>query len=1738
MEFNQNPIVIAILLCYNNHTENTAVKLWKYPLKIYKEENSMNKTVKYVLATAVSLAMLLQLGFEIVAQIPASENEPVNTGEINVSVAPALTLNSSVEFTAELTGRDSQKILLSSDNGENKTNASFKGLAPGEYALKVTAPGFADYTQNITVDTQAASVKLLTGFVEGFSYTKDIPHPGALLIGDVNGDGVIDDNDRDSLVNAVDSDNTDNVVDLNGDGEFNLVDLEYLAKSYKNDSHILAAPETSIPSSVISANPGEGTRVEGEVSNLFTNEGAVRLTTENGEAISSENPVSLEINIAQVNGASHTDGLLIGVNEGNPVSKGVLDIVYEENGAEYAVQAPIAYGVHNLLESENVSVEQDEHGNIEINLGSQIAVKKVTVRISEMQNSSDLAEISYVEFVNGMEERIPEPSLDIPENLTAKAGSKTFTLNWDSCVNVTGYEVMIKQGDKFETVKVAGNSLAVSSFGGKELVNNTDYTVSVQSVNGTWSSGYCDPITVTPKPDRRPDKPDNVKAVGKYRSVVLSWKKMEDTDYYNVYYKSVDEDAYHKVEGVPANSYTVNGLEDKTEYTAYVTGVNEIGESGPSLSVTATTTDLEPAVVPKYKLINFSEAGEASEHITGAWYNSGSMIDSPLDSEGKTAWGTVDNSPLSHYLLNSWDGGGYNYLGSNGLFYEFDREYTIQKIALQEITPSDLSYFYTKINYWDKDGKLTSLGRNAASIQKKSDKDGHPYYLITLPQKAQIKKIQIGLARYLASEDIDISEMYFYHFDPIGEDIYALFEDDLHTTLRAGVTQSDIDALRTRLNTPDEISGELNPELDIWERELKNAEDILNNTGLRRSQEIHTTISTGDANRGFGGINAWQPLGITADAGDNITVYVGHNSKKSGENTNLQLVATQYHSEFSPMFKVIATLKTGMNIIDIPKLWTTDAESGGALYIQYTGNNANERYAVRVSGGNAVPVLDLYKVTDEEERKSRTESFIADLTEYAGNLEALHNEIHKNSDNKNVNKYEYSERNCVLGAADIMLDTMMLSLPAKQIVAGAGTGTAAQKAEKMLDSFKAMEDMMYLFYQHKGLNANAEKNIDAIPKGHLNIRYQRMFGGAFMYAAGNHIGIEWAQCSGMVNCTPLVADKDGRYVSGRYFGWGIAHEIGHCINQGSYAVAEITNNYYAQLAQAKDSNAGMRFTYENIYKKVTSGAIGTCPNIATQLGMYWQLHLAYDNVYNYKTFEDPTEQFNSLFYARVDTYARTPSLAPAPDGIALTLRGGTDQVLMRLSCAAAEKNILAFFKRWGKIPDSDTVKYAEQFEEETRAIYYVDDNSKVYRIENPDGGVLGTESNFIAVGDETAAKLAASNSNQVNLTLTSQNIPEEDILGYEIVRCTISGGVVTKEAVGFSTENTYTDYVATMNNRVVTYEVTLIDKYLNRSAAKVLEPIKIRTDGSVDKTNWMLSYNDIKAESTSSSVIGDDNSPCDPVPEDRIYDISDGNDGTVYTATIGANAEIIVEFGKTLTISGFKYKAGDENPIGEYVIMAKDDTGAWVQAAKGAFGGDKSIYFSNEEGKYVSTYKTDAIKLVIPNQAGNIISVAEIDVLGVTGDNVDFRETSEGVPAIGILSESYRYAEGEEHIIPEGSIVFIGTYKGNPAYNTVLLYDDKGGIVGGFDDEGYLKSEQIILADVPETGNIQDVSDGTWIYWIKPDSDFDIGSLNRVRAELYRVNNALTNEGQRMVSDSFFIDIPDTLPSISLTGNH
>ena len=141
------------------------------------------------------------------------------------------------------------------------------------------------------------------------------------------------------------------------------------------------------------------------------------------------------------------------------------------------------------------------------------------------------------------------------------------------------------------------------------------------------------------KRTKKTDAPENVKAVGKYKSVEVSWKNMKNTEFYNLFYREKGQEEYTKIENITTNSYTISELKENVKYEIYLTGVNELGESDPSLTSTAQTTDLEPAVMPKYKQINTSEEGQVSSHIVSATRGRGEMKDSPLDLEGKTAWG-------------------------------------------------------------------------------------------------------------------------------------------------------------------------------------------------------------------------------------------------------------------------------------------------------------------------------------------------------------------------------------------------------------------------------------------------------------------------------------------------------------------------------------------------------------------------------------------------------------------------------------------------------------------------------------------------------------------------------------------------------------------------------------------------------------------------------------------------------------------------------------------------------------------------------------------------------------------------------------------------------------------------------------------------------------------------------------------------------------------------------------------
>lgn len=749
------------------------------------------------------------------------------TGQVDVSLAPALFLKKDVTFQVSLTPVTAKTsglngTLTIAKNTVKDEKVSFKQVPEGTYQLTVAVEGFAKFTQEIEVGPQGYSVKLTTGFLNNISYKAGDLHPGVLLIGDVDGNGIIEEKDLAALVNAIDNGVVTAsdllITDLNGDGKVDLVDLEFFVKGYEGKNgesrDTKASIETFIPEDVITCGVDARTIASGEVKDVLSGKSVV-FTPESGP-ISETNPISMTFDFPTPENTASKDtvkanGIIIETPSDNPISDAVIEVY--EDGQTDPTRIPVTKGVSYLLrDAEQARAERDANGNIHVHLGTQIAVKKVTLIIKGMENNNNLAEISKVEFVNGMENRIPEPELDRPENVKATAGSEQIHLEWDPCVNITGYEVQIKQGTLSDSVLTTATSMDITSFAGGGLENYKEYELSVQSVNGTWRSGYGDSVKATPKPNGKPDKPDKVSATGSYKSISVSWKDMKDTLSYNLYYKEKNAATYQKITGITENKYIITELADKVEYVLYVTGLNEFGESEPSLSVSAKTTDLEAPVVPRYHLINIGKDGEKGAHIVSATRRTEcKMEDSPLDADANnSAWGTVDNNPYSYYQTAGWDEGGYNAFSTTaGLIYEFDKAYKMDTIAMYVVPGYD--FFYLRLRYWTEDGTAYTP---AISFGTKQDADGRSYRIIKLASPIEAKKIQFGFAKYSASGETRIGEVYFYYYDTLMEEIMALYEDDLHTVLKTDVTQTTIDQLRIKINEVDEVSGEKHPELE------------------------------------------------------------------------------------------------------------------------------------------------------------------------------------------------------------------------------------------------------------------------------------------------------------------------------------------------------------------------------------------------------------------------------------------------------------------------------------------------------------------------------------------------------------------------------------------------------------------------------------------------------------------------------------------------------------------------------------------------------------------------------------------------------------------------------------------------------------------------------------------------------------------------------------------------------------
>lgn len=1648
------------------------------------------------------------------------------TGAVEVLITAGVPVKEAQVYQVELKGpkSDSQKAVLepAAEGALDapQVSARFPELEAGTYELKVSGSGYAAYTQTIQVDALAYRVQLYTGEA---AFGSGNAQPGLLAKGDLNGDGKLDNKDTELLIDAIDAGRYEEAYDLYGDGKVDLKDLNHLTRLMGVQKK--STLEKFIPLDAAEFTCNGGTIQSGDAGSFLRGESGLTVSV-------GTSGTELMFDFSQYKDAPKVEGIFIGAPENKEyaVAEGLVTIDTED-GTQLAAAITGGSAVSPIAAvTKPFDVTVHEDGSVSIDLKGQIAVKKITFRITKTANAKNLAEISKVEFVNDMESRIPEPEMNIPKNIKTEPGNKSFTVGWDKQNNVMAYEISITKDGQTDYRRTTGSSDTIQQFLNDKLENNVEYEVRVQSLNGEWKSGFSESVTVIPKVDKKPAAPESIKITGGYRCLDVRWKKMKDTDSYRLFYREKGSEHFEEINNITGSYCQVTGLKDDTVYEVYLTGVNELGE-GPASNIAEgrTISGLIPAKLPEYKLINTSNGeGKLSAHIVSAVIGGGnvSMVDSPLDKEEGSALGAFDNRYASYIDRKDWDYGAAYPAEGKGVTVQLDDTYEIGMITLaQPMDEGELTRAY--VMYWDENGKKQVVQGITVSRKRSNNRN---YYLIKFPEAVKTSKLQLGVGQTYGYYQVAISEIRFHLYDSLEQDILGLFADDLFITLRDGVNQKTLDELQKRLDTPDPASGEYHPERDALQEELDAAKAILATEGLGDVIQVNPNINAQkDRQISLGGLMGRQPLGVTAAAGDRLVVYVGNPGMKSGAKANVNLVFTQQHAESDGLSRTVG-LKIGRNEITVPQFFSMSKERGGPIYIQYLGNNPEDQYAVRVSGGNTFPILNVYRVSDAE-REARIQKYAEELKNYTAKLEETHRADHESGRNENSN-FPYDSKTCILNTTDIVTDYMMLSVPASQIQAGLGEDAVG----RLSASVKAMDQMMLLFYEHKGLtNTFAEGTPnEIIEKNHLpyqclNIRYMTMFDGAFMYASGDHVGIEWGSVPGLIGSVPVQAEDNGKYISGRYFGWGIAHEIGHQINQGAYAHAEVTNNYFSILAQAHDSNDTVRFKYPEVFKKVTSGTTGYAGNVFTQLGMYWQLHLAYDEDYNYKMYGNWQEMQEHLFFARVDRYARDAASAPAPKGIKLDLTGGRNQNLMRLASAAAERNLLTFFERWGMVPDSTTRSYAGQFEEEKRAVYYADDTARVYRMEHSGGDSKPAK---------PTAKVETTALGTVTFTITSSS--PETIQGYEITRVFTEWGEERREIAGFTQDGTFTDQPAFAAGHVIAYEIRAVDKWLNYSEADKVAPVKITGSGVLDKSSWTVETNMSSEDDKENDEAINDNEylPCETVIESAITRAANKDYNDDYTGSVsGEDPYILLKLNRVEGVAAISYDCASDVRGGRmtnYRIEISTDGETYKEVDKGTWefaqGEQRArVDFADESGQLL-TYDTAFVKLTAVGQAGKAISVTEIDLYGPSGDNVEI-----SADGIGILSDDYYYDNTDQtKKIPKGSIVFTGAYKGNPAYNVVALYDQNGSIVGGTDSSGTLTAHQIILMNPPKDGqDIGDVSDGKWIYWFEPGEAVTEDSLpEKVRTELYRVDNALTNEGQRLVSDTIFVEVPQKLPPL------
>lgn len=1491
--------------------------------------------------------------------------------------------------------QNTQGVPLTTEQQLGAYEAVISGLPLGAYTMTVTGTGYTPCTTSVTL--QDYSQHVLMGTADG-----------TFSLGDVNGDGSVTAADREALTAQLGKTGALDTYDLSGDGAVDVTDLSYVNKTMD----VEGSPRILSTAAIVSAQVEHETlEVEGNISDLFTNTHSSVTLKPKEDAAELSIPITLdkttemsEISIASPStaGAIQAGTALVETDDGKH-----LEIPFDASAPD---------GVYAITRTAGQSV-------VTINLGQKVAVKKVTITVTKVEGQTgekpEFATVTQIEFLKDIVSQEAKADTQV-KGLAATVGDGEVTLVWDSLPNVTGYTV--KYGDsKTALNKSAGastNRLVIS-----DLTNGTPYYFQVTAVSGDWNGTPSAILSATPLAATVPGAPSNLTVEAADGALRLSWSKTKDAAYYQVFYREAGTQTWKAWGGdTIATSAVITGLTNGTPYEAAVKAGNHKG-TGPYSAIASGTPEKEAFELPQLPETNRIDSGELTSVVMAAPGNVNKDLCPSF-----TVSHLTDNDPSTYWVAATW-------WDSSAITYTFRTTHDMNYLLL--VPYLDAAYKNRIGNYTvtlkGEDGEtLATYYRSGINIT------GSNYYIVSFPETKGVKSVTLALGEKTGGPRVSISEIAFYESDTLADDIANLFTDGSFTALKGSVEQAHITALKDRLSTLGSFYldlARLSDELNLAQALLDKGSDALG--VVKHNFQSRSASAAADQAAGQTASDL-QPLGVTAQAGATVAIYA-----ELPDDATVYVVPTQFYGESGVWKGTPVALKNGRNYITVEKIGSLTDPRGGVLYLTYAGSRPEE-IKVQVRGDSSVfsmPVLELsgWYTMGESARKDAIRTYVQALETYVSGLSGA--------------KLTTDIRN----ATEISTPSVLLSLPADQVLAGLkGVGNDENAmVETMYQNVLAWEEELFVANQVQGIIPS-----DAALTGYQypmttrqNIRYMRMFAGAFMYAAGNHIGVEYGSTAALAQGKPTSATGAGQ--PNGLFGWGIAHEIGH--NMDKLGRAEITNNLYSLALQAWDGSSmalDTRLTadgrWAQIFAKVAQARPGTANNVFVQLGMYWQLHLAYDEA------AQPLAFYNQFFKLwKSGQYGSGYSY---------------DERVALIASKVANRNLTEFFTRWGMTLSDGVRDILDDYPAEHRAIWYLNDASRTYRL-----------SSGSAAGGTASVSASVSES---KVTLTISHTDGDKILGYEIRR--------NGKAIAFTTDTTYVDDLGAANNLAYTYSVVPVDKLGNQGNEAQSNEVRVAYDQTID---------------------------------DHLYTLD--RDGTTVTITMKSGV---------VNVTGIKLTS-EKELSGDYTVSAQVSGKTEAVTAKtGTLSGTDLVAYFTKPGADPSdtriwTYSVTSLTLTgIPEDA-------TVQLLDYPGDRVDFYDGA----AVGVLKDDYHYGDGADDVVKAGTLVILGTYRGDPTYNYVEIEarynttaeaDEANGVTT---IQRAMNGYGLLLAEIPADGAVSDTSDGFFLFVPDLEAEKKLNAQDgvtdayplEIRANFYRTDTPGSTDSKRLTSQTLWLSFPE-----------